>query len=83
MTFSRPGDSHKHSLQTLNALDQYDDFMESIATVADLGCGTGEDLEWWATRATNDELSQPLNIKCTGVDTTHQIRFSKKYLDLL
>jgi ubiquinone/menaquinone biosynthesis C-methylase UbiE len=79
MTFSRPGDSHKHSLQTLNALDQYDDFMESIATVADLGCGTGEDLEWWATRATNDELSQPLNIKCTGVDTTHQIRFSKKY----
>lgn len=68
MIFHRPEDSHSHSLQTLDLLYGYDDFMESIATMVDIGCGPGLDLEWWATRTTRDDDPMPLNIRCTGVD---------------
>lgn len=68
MTLAHPGDSHKHSLQILNQLYEYDDFMSSIRSMVDLGCGSGEDLIWWATRTTRDDSSQPLNIRCTGID---------------
>lgn len=83
MTFSKPGESHQHSLETLNAMYQYDDFMESIATVADLGCGTGEDLEWWASRTTRDESATPLNIRCTGIDHAGQLHIAKKYSNMV
>lgn len=68
MSFNHPGDSHAHSLQVLNQLYQYDDFMASIKTVVDLGCGPGHDSKWWATRTTRDDVAVPLNIKCTAVD---------------
>jgi SAM-dependent methyltransferase len=68
MTFARNGDSHAHSLETLNQLFEYDDFMYSIKNMVDLGCGNGNDLAWWATRTTRDDAPQPLNIECTGVD---------------
>lgn len=63
-----PDQSHAHALETLNALYEYDDFMASVRTMADLGCGTGLDLEWWATRTTRDDPPEPLNIQCTGID---------------
>ena len=63
MTFTHPGDSHAHSLATLNQLYQYEDFINSVSTVIDLGCGSGEDLAWWATRTTRDENPTPLNIR--------------------
>lgn len=66
--FIHPGDSHQHSLETLNQLYEHDDFMFSLRTVVDLGCGSGDDLIWWATRTTRDDDSQPLNIKCHGID---------------
>jgi SAM-dependent methyltransferase len=68
MKFIHPGDSHQHSLETLNQLYEYDDFMLSITSLVDLGCGTGEDLQWWANATTRDDTPMPLNIKCTGVD---------------
>lgn len=71
--------SHEHSLQTLNALYEYDDFMESIATVVDLGCGTGKDIEWWATRTTRDDNPRPLNIKCTGVDVLDELAIAREH----
>ena len=54
----------------LDLLNSYGTFMESIDTLADMGCGFGEDLEWWATRAIldDDDNEIPLNIKCTGID---------------
>jgi SAM-dependent methyltransferase len=79
MTFVHPGDSHRHSLETLNRLYEYDDFMSSIKTVLDLGCGTGDDLAWWATRTTRDEESKPLNIRCTGVDLCAESSLTKRY----
>jgi SAM-dependent methyltransferase len=66
--FAHPGDSHQHSLETLNQLYEYDDFMLSIRNMVDLGCGFGDDLVWWATRTTRDDDPQPLNIKCHGID---------------
>ena len=75
--FIHPGDSHNHSLATLNQLYVYDEFMESIRTIVDLGCGTGEDLLWWATRTFNDPdhpTPDPLNIKCVGVDISNNLK---------
>jgi len=37
--------SHAHSLETLTALYEYDDFMQSIGIMADMGYGNGYDLE--------------------------------------
>jgi SAM-dependent methyltransferase len=67
------------SQKILNALYQYDDFMESIRHVADLGCGDGRDLEWWATASTRDEKPVPLNIQCVGVDLAEQLPMARKY----
>ena len=71
--FTHPGDSHQHSLETLNQLYEYDDFMASIRTLVDLGCGTGDDLVWWDTRPTRDDNPEPLNIACTGVDINNNL----------
>lgn len=79
MTFRNDQERHEHSLQTLNTLFEYDDFMESIGTLVDLGCGSGQDLEWWATRTTRDDTPQPLNIRCTGVDIAKAPSIFKQY----
>ena len=79
MIFNTAEESHKHSLQTLNALYEYDDFMASISTMVDLGCGVGLDLEWWASRTTRDDTPQPLNITCVGVDTHSGLPNAKNY----
>ena len=79
MTFATPGSSHEHSLQTLNWFYEHDSFMESVATVIDMGCGPGLDLEWWATRTTRDDNPQPLNIKCIGVDTMLELPMAYQY----
>ena len=75
-TLSRP------SLNILNTLYEYDDFMSSIGTLVDLGCGAGQDLEWWATRTTRDDNPTPLNIKCVGVDLLDQLHVAKKYSNI-
>lgn len=68
-SFTSPKESHAHSLQVLNLLYEYDDFMESVATVVDLGSGDQLlDLEWWTTRTTRDEQQIPLEIRGTAVD---------------
>ena len=79
MKFEKTEDSHNHSLETLNQLYEYDDFMLSISTVVDLGCGLGDDLKWWATRTTRDEAPLPLNIQCTGIDLTETLSLTKQY----
>jgi len=80
--FPTAQESHAHSLKILEVLYEYDDFMESIDSVLDLGCGTGEDLEWWATRTTRDEIPKPLNIKCTGVDIREKLEVAGRYKNI-
>jgi SAM-dependent methyltransferase len=67
--------------QTLELLGCYDSFMESIDSVCDMGCGNGEDLEWWATREVEDDDGNgiPLNIKCTGIDLQESLTVAKQY----
>jgi hypothetical protein len=80
--FSGPQESHQHSLSILSALQEYDEFMESIRTVVDLGCGSGLDLEWWATRTTREENPQPLNINCVGVDQQERLPVAHNYSNI-
>ena len=80
--FRNPEEAHNHSLQILNLLYEYDDFMESVGSVVDLGCGNGLDLEWWATRTTRDDNPQPLNIRCVGVDQLDSLPVAKKYSNI-
>ena len=82
MIFSTAQESHNHSLTILNALQEYDEFMESIGSVVDLGCGDGLDLEWWATRETREEVPKPLNISCMGVDIRLDCPMAKKYQNI-
>ena len=77
--FNSANESHQHSRETLEILYEYDDFMGSINTLIDMGCGAGADLEWWATRTTRDEYPRPLNIKCTGVDVADQLPVAHRY----
>ena len=81
-TFINEQESHAHSLETLEALYQYDDFMLSVQTLVDMGCGSGLDLEWWATRTTRDELETPLNIRCTGVDVNDTLPMATRYKNI-
>lgn len=83
MTFKNAQESHEHSLLTLNQLYEYDDFMRSIKTVADIGCGQGLDLEWWATRTTRDDDATPLNINCTGIDIIDQVPVAQQYPNIV
>lgn len=74
VNFKNPQESHEHSLKTLNTFYEYDDFMESIGRVLDIGCGQEAlDLLWWANATTRDETPRPLNIQCTGVDLLPRI----------
>lgn len=82
MTFKNIEESHNHSLETLRLLGQYEDFMLSIKTVLDLGCGLGDDLIWWATATTNEDYPKPLNIECTGVDLIDSLPATKKYKNI-
>lgn len=66
--FKNPQESHKHSLDILNILYEYDSFMDSIEVVADMGCGTGLDVEWWATLNTRDDPPEPHSYLCYAVD---------------
>lgn len=82
-TFRNAEASHEHSRWVLEHLYCHDDFMESIGTMIDLGCGPGLDLEWWATRTTRDlDNPRPLNIHCTGVDLEPDLPMASQYKNI-
>jgi hypothetical protein len=65
--------SHEHSLTILNLLYQYDSFMDGIKVVADMGCGQGLDINWWANVWTRDDPPEPRNYLCYAVDKNIKI----------
>jgi len=77
--FTSTAQSHEHSRGTLDMLYEYDDFMASLKVMGDLGCGSGSDLEWWATRTTRDGTGRPLNIRCIGIDRATALPIARKY----
>jgi hypothetical protein len=80
--FTNDDESHAHSLQTLETLYQFDDFMGSVRTLVDMGCGRSRDLEWWATRTTRDNPPRPLNIKCLGIDLLTEISGAQRHKNI-
>lgn len=57
-----------HSTHILETIQQYDTFLESIRTVADMGCGAGADTQWWATLENYDDPPVPYNFNVFAVD---------------
>lgn len=66
--FKNPEDSHDHSRGVLDMLYQYDSFLDSIKVVADMGCGSGLDVKWWAELTTRDDPPEPHNYIVYAVD---------------
>ncbi len=60
--------SHEHALRTLELVSVFDDFMDSISVVADMGCGGGLDIEWFATLEDRSPEKKPYNYTCYAVD---------------
>ena len=58
----------RHSIGMLELIQQYDTFLESIHHVADMGCGTGDDITWWATLMNNSDPPEPYNFNCFAVE---------------
>ena len=80
--FRNAEESHAHSREILDLFYEYDDFMASIGTLIDLGCGAGLDLEWWATRYTREDTPRPLGIKCTGIDRAPTLEMAHRYSNI-
>lgn len=67
--FENGNQSHQHSLSIFNQLRQYQNFLEGIESIADMGCGSGNDIAWWAQlQNTNYEPARPYNFKCYAID---------------
>jgi SAM-dependent methyltransferase len=66
--FNNPQASHEHSLSVLKMIYQYDSFLDSIQTIADMGCGSGLDAQWWAQLTTRDDPPIPHNYRVYAVD---------------
>jgi hypothetical protein len=58
----------RHALKVLNQLREYDSFLDSLHTIVDMGCGSGEDITWWATLESRDDPPKPYNYNCFAVD---------------
>lgn len=82
MSFSLVTPDQSHSARIQSQLYEYDDFMASIKTLVDLGCGQGQDLEWWATATTRDDIREPLNIRCVGVDVLESLPMAHKHANV-
>ena len=59
---------NRHATHILETIQQYDTFLESIRTVADMGCGAGEDAYWWATLENYNDPPEPYNFNVFAID---------------
>ena len=66
--FKNSYSSHEHSQEVLNTLYGYDSFLDSLSSIADMGCGEGLDVEWWANLMTRDDPPEPHNYTVYAVD---------------
>ena len=58
----------RHSQRILDQLYEYDSFLDSLKVIADMGCGSGEDITWWAKLTTRDTPPVPHNYRCFAID---------------
>jgi len=62
-----PDQSHNISLETLEILNRYQDYMDNIKEVCVMGCGNGLDAYWWAN-CIREMSGKPRNIKVNAID---------------
>lgn len=67
-TFKNPTLSHEHSLKILSRLVEYDSFLDNLQVIADMGCGSGLDAQWWASLTTRDDPPAPRNYLVYAID---------------
>ena len=74
-SFGSPQEKQEHSFKNvLSYMYGYDDFMDSVGRVVDLGCDVeATNMLWWANATTRDETQTPLGIKCVGVNTFEKL----------
>jgi SAM-dependent methyltransferase len=68
MAFNNAYQSHEHSLETLSLIYGYDDYLDSLKVICDMGCGAGLDAQWWATLENREEPPEPYNYRVYAVD---------------
>jgi SAM-dependent methyltransferase len=61
-----PIDNHPIAKHLFSYLEDYDDLMDSVTMIADMGCGPGNDIFHFANLKTPEGTSR--NIKCLGID---------------
>ena len=66
--FKSPEQSHEHSMEVLSLIYDHDDFMESLTSIADVGCGHGQDIFWWSMVQNREESPTPYNYRCLAID---------------
>jgi SAM-dependent methyltransferase len=60
--------NHQHSLETLNILQQYTDWIKNIQNVAVMGAGAGLDALWWAQLTDPDGTSLDINVTAVEIN---------------
>ena len=70
--FKSGKESHTHSMEIIDLLYDHDDFMDSIKSILDAGCGDGDDIMWWANSITRDEKPTRHNYRCVAMDKNLQ-----------
>lgn len=58
----------RHALFVLESMRPHDEYLGRLTTICDMGCGSGEDIAWWATLVDNQDPPQPYNFTCFAVD---------------
>jgi SAM-dependent methyltransferase len=61
-----PINNHPIAKQLFKYLEDYDDLMDSVTMIADMGCGPGNDIHYFANLKTPE--GTPRNIQCVAVD---------------
>ena len=68
------------NLKTLTVLNSYQDFIDNIKVVADMGCGDGTDSLWWATLA--DYNNNHRDIKVSAIDNRIDRTIIKRHANI-
>lgn len=70
-SFSSTLDKYNHCYNNILAyFEEYDDFMESVSRVLDIGCDVeANTMTWWANATVRDAPHQSLNIQCVGINS--------------
>jgi len=65
--------SFQHILETLDVLNRYQDFINNLRAVADMGCGSGLDSAWWAKLTKQDGTPRDIQVHAVDIDLSNVV----------